>query len=325
MVVMLWQLKHPPGELGDDTLGDENPMIEGTLSWYTSHGWRTNDWGTCWWHWETWWCHTPPTENLLRPSAKKRARVPKEKLKPERKSKPVAKPKQAAHKDATSKKKGTQDNAKSTTKNSAKDSAKNSAKNNAKNNAKKPSKAACKPKAKAKSKTTARGASRKQSKKHDDWVKRKLHCVAQLPTEYVFFSIWICAQANYVLKCECPKFYFCQLFLSVLQGILCWVVGSKEWGFVTARGESCWYGIPGVSAWGQTLNPILLMLWLFVENFLSLEPLPETILLLEPLPETILLLEPWPEAILGGLLSMVHVIIRLWESIWLSLGWCEPA
>jgi len=53
------------------------------------------------------------------------------------------------------------------------------------------------------------------------------------------------------------------------------------------------------------------MLWLFVENFLSLEPLPETILLLEPLPETILLLEPWPEAILGGLLSMVHVIIRL--------------
>ena len=67
------------------------------------------------------------------------------------------------------------------------------------------------------------------------------------------------------------------------------------------------------------------MLWLFVENFLSLEPLPETILLLEPLPETILLLEPWPEAILGGLLSMVHVIIRLLESIWLSLGWCEPA
>ena len=62
---------------------------------------------------------------------------------------------------------------------------------------------------------------------------------------------------------------------------------------------------------GTNIEPILLMLWLFVENFLSLEPLPETILLLEPLPETILLLEPWPEAILGGLLSMVHVIIRL--------------
>ena len=52
---------------------------------------------------------------------------------------------------------------------------------------------------------------------------------------------------------------------------------------------------------GTNIEPILLMLWLFVENFLSLEPLPETILLLEP----------WPEAILGGLLSMVHVIIRL--------------
>lgn len=176
-----------PGGLGDVTLGDENPMMEGPcddtppMVEEPVTGGPVDDIGGPG-------DVTPPTENLLQPSAKKRARVPKEKLKPERKSKPVAKPKQAAHKDAKSKNKGTQDNAKSTKKNSAKDSAKNSAKNNAKNSAKKPSKAACKPKAKAKSKTTARRASHKKSKNHDDWVKRKLHCVAQLPTEYVFFQ-----------------------------------------------------------------------------------------------------------------------------------------
>ena len=124
---------------------------------------------------------TPPTVEPLQPRAKKRPRAPKAKSQPrsKSKSKPVGNRTKAACKDATSKKKGTKDPRKSTTKNYGKNSAKRSPK------------AACKPKAKAKSKSTSGAATHKQRKPDDDWVKRKLHCVAQLPKEYVFFSSWI--------------------------------------------------------------------------------------------------------------------------------------